>query len=390
MPAPRIALVAGEVSGDQLGAGLIHALSRRFPAAVFEGVAGPRMLAAGCNALAHSDELAVMGLTEVLSHLPRLLRLRRRLVAHWLAQPPDVFIGIDAPEFNLGVERRLRSTGVPTVHYVSPSVWAWRAGRIKGIARAVDLMLTLFPFEAGFYEAHHVPVHCVGHPMADDIALDADRAAARRLLNLGEIGEVVAVLPGSRLSEVSRLGPVFADAVAWLRARRPGTRFVAPMATAAVDAAFEPILRARGLDDVVLRVDGRAREVMAAADTVLLASGTATLEALLVGRPMVVAYRVSPVSAWIARRLHLMNTEYFSLPNLLSTRSGGEPLVDEFIQEAANPDRLGRAVAELLDSPSRRRIQTAAFRALHESLRRGASAQASQAVEALLAERGKI
>lgn len=381
---PRIALIAGEVSGDRLGAGLIAALARRWPQARFEGVAGQHMSAAGCRALASSEELAVMGLAEVVAHLPRLLRLRRRLLHHWLAEPPDVFVGIDAPEFNLALERRLRAAGVPTVHYVSPSVWAWRPGRVKGIARSVELMLTLFPFEAQFYRDRGVAVRCVGHPMADEIAASADVQAPRRALGLDAEGPLVALLPGSRLSEVNRLGAPLAHAAAWLLRRRPHLRFVAPMATSAVGTVFRGALEEAGVSEHVCLLAGQAREAMAAADVVLLASGTATLEALLLGRPMVVAYQISPVSAWVARRLRLINTAWFSLPNLLSIRAGGPALVPEFIQEAVDPASLGAAVEALLDSPQRRAAQVEAFGALHETLRRDADREAAQAVSELL------
>ena len=378
--ASRVALVAGEASGDFLGGGLIRAMRGIWPDAHFAGVAGEHMRAAGCRPLAGSEELSVMGLSEVVSHLPRLLRLRRRLVRTWLADPPDIFIGIDAPEFNLAIERRLRRRGVLTVHYVSPSVWAWRRGRIRGIARAVDLMLTLFPFETPFYREHGVPVRCVGHPLADEIAPVTDVGPLRRALGLPQSAPVVALLPGSRLGEVTRLALPFAETVRWLRQRLPEARFAAAMATPQVHAAFAQALQAVGVEAGVKLVPGRAREVMGAADAVLLASGTASLEALLLGRPMAVAYRVAPLSAWIARRLHLIKVRHFSLPNLLSMHAGGSAPVDEFIQEAACAERMGPALYELLTSPGRRRAQIEAFGAIHDDLRRDASRQAARAV----------
>lgn len=387
MPAPRIALVAGEVSGDFLGGGLIRSLRADWPEAQFEGVGGTHMEAAGCRVLVPSDDLAVMGLAEVVAHLPRLLRLRRRLVRRWLSDPPDLFVGIDAPEFNLALEAKLRRHGVLTTHYVSPSVWAWRRGRIKTIARAVDLMLTLFPFEAQFYREHSVRVSCVGHPLADAIPPETEAAPLRAALQLSSQAPMVALLPGSRAGEVSKLADPFAATVLWLRQRLPEVQFVAPMATPSVRTLFERALRRAGANTHVRLVDGRAREVMGASDVVLLASGTASLEALLLGRPMVVAYRVAPLSAWLVRRLGLIKVRYFSLPNLLSVQGGGPVLVDEFIQEEVRAERMGQSLYDLLTSPSRCERQRQAFHALHQQLRRDASRRAADAVSELLRER---
>lgn len=374
----RIALVAGELSGDLLGAGLIRALRRRYPQAVFEGIAGPGMLAAGCSGLFPLERLSVMGLVEVLRHLPELLRIRRALLARWRADPPDVFIGIDAPDFNLPLARRLRAGGVRTAHYVSPSVWAWRQGRVRGIARSVDLMLALFPFEERFYRDHAVPVACVGHPLADEIPLVSDRAAARAALAVTAAGPVLAVLPGSRHGEVGRLGPDFIAAAQGLAERHPGLQVLLPCATPALRAQLEAQLRAAQAQSLVRLVDGRAREVLAAADLALVASGTATLEAMLVGRPLVMAYRIAPLTYAIARRL--MKIDRFALPNLLA----GRDLVPEFIQDAATPAALCAALDAWLTEPARAQAVCAEFARLHAELRRDASEAAATALGALL------
>lgn len=376
----RIGIVAGEVSGDLLGEGLIGAIRRRVPQAAFEGVAGPRMAAQGCATLYPMERLAVMGLVEVLGRYRELRAARARLIDHFLADPPDVFVGIDAPDFNLGLEARLRAAGIPTVHYVSPTVWAWRRGRLRAIERAVDLMLTLFPFEAEFYREHAVAVRYVGHPLADAIPDHADARAARAALGLPEAGELIALLPGSRESEVGRLAELFVQAAHGCLQRRPGLRFAAPFVSRATRARFEAALaRHPGLPCTLF--DGRSREVMAAADAVLLASGTATLEAMLLKRPMVVAYRLAPLSHWLIRRL--LYIDRYALPNLLA----GEALVPEFVQDAATPEALGRALIELLAAPERAARLRERFGALHRTLRQDASARAAEAVLELVAQR---
>lgn len=382
----RVGLVAGEHSGDLLGAGLVHAIRRRYPDAVFAGVAGPAMLAAGVQGWAPMERLSVMGLAEVLRHLPGLLQLRRGLVQAFEAWRPQVVVGIDSPDFNLGLEQRLRTSGLRTVHYVSPSIWAWRAGRIKQIKRAADEVLCLLPFEPALYAEHGVAARFVGHPMADAIPPDAGPAEARAALGLaggaGE-GELVALLPGSRLGEVERLGGEFLGAAALLAARRPALRFVAPMASAAIRERFAALQAERAPGLALQLVDGRSREVMAAADLVLLASGTATLEAALLRRPMVVAYRVAPVTAAIVKALRLMKTERFALPNLLA----GEDLVPELIQEAATPARIAAEAEALLDDAPRRVALQRRFGELHETLRRDADRHAAEAV---LAQAGRL
>ncbi len=375
-------LVAGEASGDNLGGPLLEALASRAPGSRFYGIAGPRMIAAGCEAWYQSDELAVMGLAEIVRHLPRLLGLRRELIARLVAASPDAYVGIDSPEFNLRVAKALKSRGVPTVQYVSPQVWAWRQGRVRTIGNAVDLVLCLLPFEADFYRAHGVRAEFVGHPLADRIPLQSDRGAARAALGLGDGGTVVAVLPGSRRAEVGRLGPPFAATIAWLASRRPDLRFVAAMAGDAARASFVEslALHAPGVDVHV--IDGRAQDCMAASDAVLLASGTATLEATLVKRPMVVAYRVAPLTNWLLRGLKLVKTEYFSQPNLL----GGRALVPEFYQGQVQPELLGPAVLQQLERPDLLEL-TETFGDIHRALRREASARAAEAILELVAGR---
>lgn len=376
----HIALVAGELSGDLLGGGLIAALKARYPQARFSGIGGPAMLQQGLQSLAPLESLAVMGLVEVLRHLPRLIGIRRQLYRTLCADPPHVFIGIDAPDFNLGLERHLRLRGIPTVHYVSPSVWAWRPWRVRKIARAVDLMLTLFPFEAAFYQHHGVPVRHVGHPLADHIPWRQDALQARRTLALDapETSRCIALLPGSRRGEIDRMGPLFLETAHWLSAQRSELHFLIPAATAPLYQTLTALQadRAPGLPLTV--VQGQSHTVMAAADVILLASGTATLEAMLLKRPMVVAYRVAPVTAWIAR--YLVTLSHFSLPNLLAER----PLIPEFFQEAATVENLGRAVLHWLDDRSARAELETAFDALHARLRCNADQKAAEAVAELL------
>ena len=370
----RIALVAGEQSGDQLGAGLIRELRARAPGARFMGIAGPRMVAEGCEPWERSEQLAVMGLFEVLSHLPSLLRVRATTRRRLIEERPDLFIGIDAPEFNLGLARHLRTAGLRTVQYVSPQVWAWRRSRVRTIAQAVDLVLCLLPFEQEFYVQAGVRAEFVGHPLADQIPLTPDRAGARAQLGLNEQA-VVAVLPGSRLGEVARLGDDFAATVAWLAARRPDLQFVAPMANAAVHARFEQALRQRAPGVAVRVIDGQAQVALAAADVVLVASGTATLETMLSKRAMVVAYRLSALTSWLVRRFNLMKAPHFAQPNLLA----GRVVVPELFQEQVTPETLGSALLAQLDDPAGRDALAQLFTDLHLKLRRNASARAAEA-----------
>lgn len=365
----RVALVAGEASGDILGSGLMQALKAQHPDIEFMGVGGPRMEAQGLPSYFPMERLSVMGLFEVLGRLVELLLRRRRLVRTLIAERPDVFIGIDAPDFNLGLELKLRRAGIRTVHYVSPSVWAWRQKRVFKIREACDLMLTLFPFEAQFYQQHAVPVRFVGHPLANSIALEVDRAGARQALGLDPDATVVALMPGSRGGEVSRLGPLFLQAAALLNRQRPGLRFVLPCASAPRREQLEQMLAGQDLHLELL--DGRSHEALAACDAVLIASGTATLEALLHKRPMVVAYRVANMTYRILKRL--VKSTFFSLPNLLA----GRQLVPEFIQDEATAEALAEAVSALLHDGQE---QTEGFAAIHLALRQDASTQAAEAV----------
>lgn len=378
---PRIAIVAGELSGDRLGAGLIHALRERRPDFQFAGIGGPAMAAAGCDVWVPSEALAVMGLAEVVRHLPRLRRILRDLEGRLLADPPDLYIGIDAPDFNLRVERRLRRAGVSTVHYVSPSVWAWRPGRVRVLREACDHVLCLLPFEADFLHRHHVAATFVGHPLADDIGSSPDPVPARRALGLPDAGPVVAVLPGSRAGELERLGPVFAATLAWLGTRVPGLVAVVPMATPALHRRFGGLWNPAAVGGVSTQlVEGQAQTAMAAADVVLLASGTATLEAMLVNRPMVVAYRLAPLTYTLLKALRLVSVEHFALPNLLA----GESLVPEFLQSAGSPDALGAAVLRWLSSAEDRERLRQRFERLGTVLRCRASERAAEVVLAMV------
>lgn len=376
---PRIVLVAGETSGDNLGAHLIEALRARLPGARFAGIAGPRMIAAGCEPWERAEDLAVMGLFEILPHLPRLLRIRRKLLARVLAERPDVYIGVDAKEFNLRVAPRLKERGIRTVQYVSPQIWAWRQGRVRTIGRAVDLVLCLLPFEKRFYDEHGVHAVFVGHPLADQIPLHLDPRAARAALGLDPEGTYIALLPGSRHGEVARLSPDFAATVAWLSQQRPGLKFVAALANEGAHRTFAAALAAADVRDRVTLVDGNAQQVMAASDVVLLASGTATLEATLVKRPMVVAYRLSLLTTFLLKTLKLFKAPFFAQPNLLA----GRQVVPEYFNDEVRADVLGPAVLMQFERADRDQlVQT--FASIHETLRRDASARAAEAIVALL------
>lgn len=371
----RIALVAGEASGDQLGGGLVRELQRLRPDLECEGVAGRAMTRAGCSALADSESLAVMGLIEPLREIPRLLKLRRELIRRWTADPPRVFVGIDSPDFNLGLALALKRAGIRTVQYVSPSVWAWRQGRIAKIARAVDKVLCLLPFEKAFYDRHGVAADFVGHPLADRLQPGPADAGLREALGLSS-GSVVAVLPGSRSSEVARLGPVFAETCRRLLDRRPDVGFVAPMATEALRDRFQGMLERAGVADRFRLLDGQAHDAMRAADVVLLASGTAALEAALLGRAIVAAYRLAPLTYALARSLRLVKVRHFTLPNLLTDA----PMVPEFLQGGASPAALADSLHGLLQDPERRTDIEREFAKLRDQLARGADRLAARAI----------
>lgn len=376
----RIGIVAGEASGDRLGAALMPALREYFPDAVFEGIGGERMLAQGFHSLHAQERLAVMGLVEPLKRLPELLRIRRDLFRHFVASGATLVVGIDSPDFNLGLELKLRRQGILTAHYVSPSVWAWRQGRVKKIARAVDHMLTLLPFESAFYQQHGVPVTFVGHPLADEIPLVPDPQRARHQLGLSLHGPLLAIMPGSRGGEVALMGPLFLEVVEWLLAREPELRFVIPSANAERHAQLEQLLAERASLPITL-VRGSSHDVMEAADAVLLTSGTTALEAMLLKKPMVVAYRLGGASHWLLSRL--VKTPWISLPNLIA----GKTLVPELIQGAATVDRLGAEVLRHLRDETLRSDLIATFTALHSELRRDASRTAAAALAQMISGR---
>ena len=380
----RIALVAGEASGDLLGAGLIAELRKRHPEAQFAGIGGDAMRGAGMDTWFDASELAVMGLSEVLKHLPRLLRLRRSLRERLLAWKPDAFIGIDAPDFNLGVEKWLKQRGIRTVHYVSPSVWAWREGRAAKIGQSASRVLCLFPMEPAIYAKHRVDARFVGHPLADEMPLDPDRLAMREQLGIDSDRPVLALLPGSRVGEIERLAATFLSAAARVLEEIPGLQIVVPIANAAANVAFRRVLGSHpdisNLQPALRLLVGNARRLMIASDVVLLASGTATLEAMLAKRPMVVAYRVAPLTYTLVKGLGMLKVKNYSLPNVLA----GERVVPELMQRDCTPEKLAAAtLAMLRDDEAMERIGPR-FRQIHLQLRQDASARAADAVAELL------
>ena len=374
----RVALCAGETSGDQLGAGLIDALRVRFPDAEFAGIGGDGMRAAGMTTWHEANELAVMGLAEVLAHLPRLLRLRKAFRQRLLDWQPDVFIGIDAPDFNLGVERWLKQRGMRTVHYVSPSVWAWREDRAAKIGTSADRVLCLFPMEPPIYARHGVDAVFVGHPLADAIPLQPDRAAARMALDVAADAPVLAVLPGSRLGEIQRMLPIFLDATSRLLRDVSNLQVLLPAANAACRQAIE---RTPGAQAPHVRiVDGQAQRIMIASDAVLLASGTAALEAMLCKRPMVIGHRISGLTYAIVRAFGMLKSAHVSLPNILA----GEEVVPELLQDACTAENLHAALLHWFRDAAAVAALQPRFRVIHEQLRRDASASAAEAVAGVL------
>jgi lipid-A-disaccharide synthase len=387
--APFIAILAGEDSGDQLGADLIVALRQRYPQARFVGIGGPRMQAQGFESWYDIHELSLFGFSEVIRHLPRLLRLRKALVARLLKIRPAVVVGIDAPDFNLGVERRLKQAGLLTVHYVSPSVWAWREKRAEKIGRSARRVLCLFPMEPPIYARHGIDARFVGHPLADRFALVSDRVGARNFLELPQQVPVLALLPGSRLSELARLGQLFIDAATQVAAALPGLRIVIPAANPQVHARLKDLLAKGPHDEAApLLLDGHAHEAMLAADVVMLASGTATLEAMLAKRPMVVGYRVAPLSYRIARAMKMLKTDIYSLPNILARASGlgDDRLVPELMQNECTAGNLAAATLALFRDSDRRSQIVSAFEQLHQTLRGGMEGHAGDRAAAAIAE----
>lgn len=378
----RVGMIAGETSGDILGAGLMQAIRRQCPDAQFEGIGGPRMIEEGFHSFFPMERLSVMGFIEPLGRLPELLHIKKSLVAHFGATPPDVFVGIDSPGFNLRIEQSLHDLGIRTVHYVSPSVWAWGQKRVFKIKQAVDLVLALFPFETAIYEQHGVPVRFVGHPLADTLALDSGSAAqkkeARALLGVDDAATVIALLPGSRRNEISRLGPVFIATALRCLERNPGLRFVIPCANAERRQQVLGLLGAHADSEHFLVFEGHSHQAMLAAEIVLLASGTATLEAMLLKRPMVVCYRLAALTWLLASRM--LKVPYVSLPNLLA----GAHLVPEFLQDAVTVENLGMELDRLLADPGQQLALAAQFQQIHASIRRDASAQAADAIVKLV------
>lgn len=384
MPVPlRVGLVAGEASGDTLGAALIDALRRLEPDAEFFGVAGPKMRAAGCEMWEPSDSLALMGLFEIVRELPRLLKLLSRLRRAFIDARPDVFVGIDAPDTNLRLARGLHAAGIPTVQYVSPQVWAWRQSRVHGIHESVDLVLCLLPFEKQFYDDQGVAAEFVGHPLADAIPLHPDRAAARAALKLPADAQVVALLPGSRRGEVTRLADDFAATVAWLARRKPELEFIAPMANPAARDIFSRALARQAPGIAVRLIDGQAQSALIACNAALVTSGTASLEAALCKRPMTVVYRLGALTAWVLTRLKLVKSKFFAQPNLLADRR----VVGEYFQEQIDPELLGAELLMWLSDAGRRGELEQEFLRLHVDLKRDASARAAQAIMNLLRKR---
>lgn len=381
----RIVLLAGEESGDILGSTLLESLRKRYPNAIFRGVAGPRMQAAGCRPMESIEALSLFGISEVVSQLPRLLKLRKELCQRILDWQPDVFIGIDAPSFNLGLEKRLKIAGIPTVHYVSPTVWAWRQGRVKGIKDSVDLMLTLFPFEADFYSNNDVDVTFVGHPLADQLPIEPDRDAACDLLSLSKSKRYVAVLPGSRRSEASRLSAPFIETMHWLSQRMPDVGFIVPLANNAVREIFESEMTRHDTDHLhIYCLHGQSHEAMTAADAVLLASGTAALEACLLKRPTVAAYRLSPFTYWLFADMGMVKVANVTLPNNLAAH----PIVAEFIQDQATAECMGPQLYRWLSRPETTSPIIEECKKIHSRLRLNASELAADAIANLIDRKG--
>ncbi len=375
---PIIGIVVGEHSGDNIGVSLIKALREIYPQAKFLGIGGPQMVAEGFESLFPLDKLSVMGITEVVFRLPELLKIRKSLVKQLITAQVDVVIGVDAPDFNLGLEHQLKQSGIKTAHYVSPSVWAWRSGRVKFIKQAVDLMLTLFPFEEKIYQENDIPVRCVGHTLADEIVFTQDKIPSRKLLSLPSEGRVVTIMPGSRFSEIKRLADPFLAACSWLKSIDSGIKFIAPLPTKNCCKLFMDFVKQHDLQDSVLVKEGMAKDAITAADIVLVASGTATLETMLIGRPMVMAYKLAPITYQIYKRL--IKIDSFSLPNLLA----GEKIVPEFIQNDVNGEALGIELQRLLDAEDGNDRLLRKFKRMGADIRKDASKQAAEAIAQLI------
>lgn len=371
-----IAFVAGETSGDILGAGLIHQIKQLHQNVDFVGIAGPNMIAEGCDAWFDMEELSVMGITEVLGRLPRILSIRKQLTKRIIDLKPDLFIGIDAPDFNLSLEGKIKQAGIKTVHYVSPSVWAWKQKRVFKIKKNTDLILTFLPFEKVFYDKYDVPCQFIGHKMADDIPLNPDKDKARNQLNLPLTAKILALLPGSRHSEVNLLSEPFLNAAAKIKTNYPDIEIIVPLTNQKRKHEFQTILQTMNLPFTVTMIDGNARDVLIASDVAILASGTVSLEAMLSKCPMVVGYKMKPFTYWLAKKL--IKTPYISLPNILAK----EPLVPELLQEQCTAEQLSYEALNLLNSDNKELKEH--FLELHQTIRCDADKQAAKAVLNLL------
>lgn len=371
----RIAIVAGESSGDILGAGLIKKLKEKHPWLKVEGIGGPLMEQVGCESFYPMERLSVMGIVPILKRLPELLKIRKQLVTRWKKSPPDLFISIDAPEFNIGLAQKLKKLDIKTVHYVSPSVWAWRPKRIFKIKKAIDLMLCLFPFEQAIYQKHAIDNVCVGHPLADQIPFESDKTQSRESLSLNQTDKYICVMPGSRGSELKYLTDDFLNTVKLVHQFYPQIKFIAPMANQKRHEQFSKSLAQHSDLPPIQVIDGQSREAMAASDLLLMASGTATLEAMLIKRPMVVAYKVGGFSYRIFKKLLVIDT--FAIPNLLS----GQTLVPEAIQDECSPDVLFGEIRAWLEAPESRWQETEeVFTHWHNKLRKNADQYAADSI----------
>lgn len=374
----KIAIVAAEASGDNLGASLIISLKKKYPNAEFIGIAGDAMQACGCKSLFPINNLSVMGILEVAKRLPTLLNIRKTLIKYFTQNPPDIYVGIDAPDFNLPIEKTLKKQGVLTVHYNSPTIWAWREGRIHSIAKSINLMLTLFPFEAAIYETHNVPVRFIGHPLADEIHNDLDKKQLRYHFGLPQKAPLITLMPGSRKGELAKMAPIFIQAAKLILKKQPNANFIVPMVNEQRIKQFAQDLKQHAPHLPVQITLKKSREAMAASDIVLLASGTATLEALLLNKPMVVAYKV-PVINYLVGKL-LIKIDKFSLPNLLAE----EYIVPEFIQQQCTPKNLASAVLEQLNNLPMNEVMALRYQKIRQGLQRDASEHAAQAISQLL------
>jgi len=380
----KIAIVAGEVSGDILGARLIEALKTHYPDAEFEGIGGAEMQAQGLTALYDMERLSVMGFTEVLGRFRELWTIRKTLLDRWIETPPDLFVGIDAPDFSIWLEKRLHANNILAVHYVSPSVWAWRQSRVKKFVGNLDLMLALFPFEVDFYKEHKVPAQFVGHPLADEVPLHSDSLEARQKLSLPTKPFILGVLPGSRLGEIQRIGPDFLKALVTLHENHPDWVFVTPLATDKVAENFMALHQEHAPNVPIHWIKGQSREVMAASDQILMASGTAVLEGMLVGRPMVAAYRVAAFTGWVIQRLGMIKSPFYTLPNNLAN----ENLVPELIQQELTSEAIIEAVENQFAEPKESKAyRLKRFNEIHRTLKQNASVQAANAIHELLSKK---